>query len=394
MTVRTGLDRLRTSVPPFLRGRRVGLIAHQASVTGDLVHAVDVLRNRRDLRLTALFAPEHGFAGEQQDQVEIGVQKDLRTGLPIHSLYGPHRSPGPETLRSLDALVLDLQDVGVRYYTFIWTLALVLRAAAAARKSVVVLDRPNPLGGLRVDGNWPEEDHASFVGLHPLPVEHGLTIGEVARYLNATQGWGTDLHVVPMTGWTRAQRFGDTGLPWVLPSPNMPTVDTATVYGGGCLLEATNVSEGRGTTRPFEIVGAPYIDGNRLAEALGRHKLPGVLFRPLVFRPTFNKWAGQICGGVQWHVTDPSVFRSYWTGLVFLQTVRNLWPRQFRWLPPPYEYETVKPPMDILCGTDIPRRRIDRGEDLRPWARSWRGPLTLFRRDRKPFLMYPDTGRK
>jgi uncharacterized protein YbbC (DUF1343 family) len=344
--------------------------------------------------IAALFAPEHGLSADQQDQAPIDSDRDRHTNRPIFSLYGKTLSPTPAMLEKIDALLFDLQDIGIRYYTFIWTMALAMKACAQAGKPFLVLDRPNPLGGQRTDGNVLDPAYTSFVGLHPLPVEHGFTVGELALYLNTSQGWGADLHVVPMTGWTRDQRFSDTGLPWVLPSPNMPSLETATVYGGACLLEATNLSEGRGTTRPFEIVGAPFIDGARLADALHRWGLPGVRFRPLVFRPTFNKWAGKTCGGVQWHVTDTRRFRSFGTGIRFLHTVKRLWPKQFRWASPPYEYETVKPPIDILCGTDRVRLAIDRGEDLRPLERSWRLPLQRFEDVRRRFRLYPDTAGK
>jgi uncharacterized protein YbbC (DUF1343 family) len=256
-------------------------------------------------------------------------------------------------------------------------MALALEAAAKAGITFVVLDRPNPLGGA-VEGNMPDPAYCSFVGLYPLPVQHGKTVGELAVYFNKKYKWGADLHVIPMKGWKRSMRFDETGLPWVIPSPNMPTLDTATVYAGMCLLEATNLSEGRGTTKPFEIVGAPFIDGHRLARALEKRKLPGIIFRPLAFRPTFNKWANQTCGGVQLHVTNPKTFESFLTGLVFLQTVKQLYPRNFKWNPPPYEYETVKRPMDILCGTDQIRKAIDDGDNLINLSKTWPPALKSF----------------
>lgn len=358
MTVRTGLDVLASGRHPALTGRRVGLLVHQASVDRRLRHAVDLLAGRKDFRVTALFASEHGIYGDLQDQVPVDGARDPRTGLPVFSLYGPRRSPTPEMLDRVDALVFDLQDIGVRYYTFIWTMALALEASARAGKTFVVLDRPNPLGGA-VEGDLPEPGYESFVGLYPLRVRHGKTVGELAVEFNRKYRWKADLHVVKTRGWRRSMRFDETGLPWVMPSPNMPTLDTATVYAGMCLLEATNLSEGRGTTRPFEIVGAPFIDGHDLARALAVRKLPGVVFRPLVFRPTFNKWAGESCGGVQLHVTNPRTFKSYATGLVLLQTVKRMYPRRFQWKRPPYEYETKKMPIDILCGNSMVRRRIE-----------------------------------
>lgn len=369
------------------RGPRLGLIAHAASVRADLTPTAAALRGA-GFRLEALFAPEHGLTAALQDQAPVQGARDKSSGLPVYSLYGKTLAPTRAMLDNVDALVFDLQDIGVRYYTFVWTLALALEACARAKKPFIVLDRPNPLGGRR-DGNIQAADHLSFVGLHPVPVEHGLTAGEMAHWLNNTRAWGAELHVFRASGWRRGLRFNDTGLPWVLPSPNMPTLDTATVYGGTCLFEATNLSEGRGTTRPFEIVGAPFLDGDAWARALKSHPLAGVRFRPLVFRPTFNKWAGQLCGGVQLHVTDPAAFSSFQTGLALLHTAKRLAPRSFRWAPPPYEYETVKPPIDILTGSPLIRRAIDAGASLRPMAAGWAAQRAAFGRATAPHRLYP-----
>ena len=382
----TGLDHFLGSSGAPWKNKRLGLIAHGASVTRTLKHAVDVLP-KAGFNIAALFAPEHGLSADQQDQAPIDSDRDRHTHRPIFSLYGKTLSPTPAMLEKIDALLFDLQDIGIRYYTFIWTMALAMKACAQAGKPFIVLDRPNPLGGVIVEGNMPDPAFASFVGLYPLPVQHGMTTGELALYFDRTQKWGTDLHVIPMSGWRRDMRFNDTGLPWVLPSPNMPTLDTATVYGGMCLLEATNLSEGRGTTRPFEIVGAPYVDGAKLAKALHDQNLPGVQFRPLHFRPTFHKWAGQLCGGVQLHVTDPDPFKSFRTGLTFIQTVRRLFPK-FRWKPPPYEYETKKKPMDILCGTDRVRRWIEAQKNIVALEKSWREDRRNFAQERRKNLLY------
>lgn len=371
------------------RGPRLGLIAHAASVRADLTPTALALR-QSGFRIAALFAPEHGLSAALQDQAPVQGARDKDTGLPVYSLYGKTRTPTPAMLDKVDALLFDLQDIGVRYYTFVWTLALALEACARAKKPFIVLDRPNPLGG-RIDGNIQAADHLSFVGLHPVPVEHGLTAGELALWLNATRGWRAELHVVRASGWRRRLRFNETGLPWVLPSPNMPTLDTATVYGGTCLFEATNLSEGRGTTRPFEIVGAPFLDGDVWARALKPHGLSGVTFRPLVFRPTFHKWAGRLCGGLQLHVTDPVVFSAFQTGLALLHTAKRLAPRSFRWAPPPYEYETVKPPIDILAGTPLIRRAIDAGDSLRRLAAPWAARRSAFDRALRPFRLYPNS---
>jgi uncharacterized protein YbbC (DUF1343 family) len=291
-------------------------------------------------------------------------------------------------LRGLDALVIDLQDVGARYYTFVWTMTLAMKACAAAGVRVIVLDRPNPLGGVLTEGNWPDPRFSSFVGLYPLPVRHGLTIGELACYLNATHALGCELTVIPMRGWRRHMLWEDTKLTWVPPSPNMPTPDTARVYPGGCLIEGTNLSEGRGTTRPFEWIGAPFLDPHAYAEALTHLGLPGVCFRPARFRPTFHKWARRLCGGVQVHVTDVARFRPFLTGLGLIAAARAVAPRGFAWRPPPYEFERKRRPFDILCGTDAIRRAIEDGHSLALLAEQWRVPLRAWIRTRQRFLLY------
>jgi uncharacterized protein YbbC (DUF1343 family) len=291
-------------------------------------------------------------------------------------------------LRGLDVLVIDLQDIGARYYTYQWTMALALRACARAGVRVLVLDRPNPLGGVLVEGNVPDPAFASFVGLYPLPARPGLTLGEIARYLNARHALGAELEVVAMRGWRRRMLWEDTGLPWVPPSPNMPTPDTARVYPGGCLIEGTNLSEGRGTTRPFEWVGAPWLDAHAYAERLNAERLPAVVFRPARFQPTFQKHAGRVCGGVQIHVTDRARFKPFLTGLAVIAVARRQAPRAFRWRRPPYEFELRKLPIDILLGTDTIRRALTRGASLRAIERGWRRGLTAWQRGRVRWLMY------
>lgn len=386
--VQSGLDVLLARRLSILRGRRVGLLAHQASVNARLDHAVALLGDVRGARLAALFAPEHGLWGAPQDHAAIATERDPVTGLRAVSLYGARREPTPAMLRGLDVLVVDLQDVGARYYTFQWTLALVLRACAAAGVPVIVLDRPNPLGGEIVEGNVPDPAFASFVGLYPLAARPGLTLGEVARHLTLVHGLGGAVNVVEMRGWRRAMLWEDTGLPWVAPSPNMPTPDTARVYPGGCLVEGTNLSEGRGTTRPFEWVGAPWLDAHAYASALAAEDLPGVTFRPARFRPTFHKWAGRLCGGVQLHVTDRARFKPFLTGLAVVAVARRLAPRAFRWRRPPYEFERRRLPIDILLGTDTIRRALERGRPLRELEQSWQAALRGWRRSRARSLIY------
>jgi uncharacterized protein YbbC (DUF1343 family) len=388
MRVESGLEVLVHRRRGLLRGRRFGLVAHQASVDSRLDHAVTLLRDVRGAHLARLFAPEHGLWGAAQDLAPIRATRDPVSRLPVFSLYGARRAPSPAMLHGLDAIVVDLQDVGSRYYTFIWTMALVMRAAGRAGVPVIVLDRPNPLGGDALEGNVADPTFASFVGLYPLPVRHGLTIGEVARWLVHAHGIRCELTVVAMRGWRRAMSWHQTGLPWVAPSPNMPTPDTAAVYPGGCLFEGTNLSEGRGTTRPFEWVGAPWLDERRLADTLTAEDLPGVRFRPIRYTPTFHKWSGRLCGGVQIHVTDPMRYRPYLSGLAIVAVARRLAPRRFRWRRPPYEYEYRRLPFDILCGTDAIRLAIERGRPLREIERRWLPGLQTFRRRRTAVTLY------
>jgi len=387
-TVRSGLEVLVSRRPSLIRGRRAGLLCHQASVTRDATHAVDAIRNLSGARLVTLFGPEHGLVGAAQDHVGVGWAIDPATGLRVWSLYGPRLAPTPAMLDGLDLLIVDLQDVGSRYYTFNWTMVLAMRACARAGVSVLVLDRPNPLGGLALEGNIGDPEFSSFVGLYPLPIRHGLTIGELARYLNATQALGCDLTVVPMDGWRRAMRWEDIGLPWVAPSPNMPTPDTARVYPGGCLIEGTNLSEGRGTTRPFELIGAPFLDGRRLARALSRRQLPGVMFRAAGFEPAFHKFKGRHCQGVQLHVTDVRRFKPFATYLALIAEARRTAARHFRWKRPPYEFERRRLPIDLLCGGEAIRRAIERDVPLSHLERSWRPALARFARARRPHLLY------
>jgi molybdopterin-guanine dinucleotide biosynthesis protein MobB len=348
-----------------------------------------------ELDLRVLFGPEHGLTGAVQDMIAVGDGDTPSGRLRVVSLYGERfedLAPKVEDLAGLDAVVCDLPDVGSRYYTFVWTTALVMRACASRGIPVFVLDRPNPCGGLRVEGNLPEEKLLSFVGLWPVPPRHGMTPGEIARYVNAEFGFGCDLTVVPMkvegsAGPAPRGRVGDTPA-WVLPSPNMPTRDTALVYPGMCLLEGTNLSEARGTTRPFEVVGAPWLDADAAADAANRLGLPGVLFRPHVFRPTFHKHAGRDCGGVQLHVTDAEAFRPYETGLRLVQLLRDLDPVRFRWRTETYEYRSDVPAIDLLAGTPRYRELVDAGESLDAWVATFPEDLARFAPLRERSLLY------
>ena len=384
----TGLDRLLVSYLGRIKGQRLGLLCHQASVDRALDHAVDLIASARGVKLTALFAPEHGLWGTAQDHAFIRATRDPASELPVYSLYGRRRAPTSAMLSGLDALVCDLQDVGARYYTFVWTMTLVMEACARAGVRLIVLDRPNPLGGVQVEGNMPDLRFASFVGLYPLPVRHGMTMGELARYLNARCGLNCSLEVIPMSGWRRRMLWEETDLAWVAPSPNMPTPETARVYPGACLIEGTNLSEGRGTTRPFEWIGAPFIKSHELARALNAEGLPGIHFRPCQFQPTFHKWRGRVCGGVQLHVTDRRRFKPYLTGLALIAHARRLYPRQFAWRKPPYEFERRRLPIDLLCGTNRIRRQLQAGRSLSQMEAAWQPALAAFARSRRPYLLY------
>ena len=385
--VRTGLDVLRDSDFAPLRGKRVGLVCHPASIDSHYRHAAELLRSAAGVTLPALFGPEHGIHGTAQDLVGVG-HSDLNQ-LRVHSLYGASfesLKPTSDQLRDLDALVIDLQDVGSRYYTFQATMLYCLEACAENGVAAVVLDRPNPLGGVEVEGPALRSGFESFLGPHDIPTRHGLTVGELARLYRAECKLGVELEVVACDGWTRAMTFEQTRLPWVLPSPNMPTPDTAVVYPGQCLLEGTNLSEGRGTTRPFEVCGAPWIDPRELARRLEAEELPGVRFRPAWFRPTFQKFAGQDCGGVQLHVTDRETFRPVRTGLAVLAALRDVSGTRFAWRTEEYEFVSDRPAIDLLFGSDRERLALDAGVSWREIAAAWEPEEAAFRERRAAFL--------
>ena len=388
--MQNGLDIFEKNWPRKLKGSRVGLVVHPASVDRKLEHAGDCFFKSRKLELTAFFGPQHGIRGETQDNmIEWKGFRDKKTGLPVYSLYSNTRKPAPSMLKGLDVLVIDMQDAGSRYYTFIWTMELCMQACNELGKSVVMLDRPNPLGGIITEGTVLDMSFTSFVGQRPLPVRHGMTIAEIAGYLRDEYYPLLDFYIIPMKGWHRKMWFGETGLTWVLPSPNMPTPDTALVYPGMCLLEATNVSEGRGTTRPFEIFGSPFIDAEVLAEKLNSSRLPGVIFRPMYFQPTFQKHAGKLCGGAQIHVTNRNRFKPLKTGVAIIRVIRDLYPDRFKWKQPPYEYETEKMPIDILAGTDRVRKDIENGRPLEHMEEWWNEQRREFNKKvRKRYLIY------
>jgi uncharacterized protein YbbC (DUF1343 family) len=389
MAVRIGAEVLLKEKGGLLSGARVGVVVHPASVLPNLMHTADALSSGKSFRLVSLFGPQHGARGEKQDNmIESAFYRDPDTGLPVHSLYGDARKPTEEMLHDLDVLLFDLQDVGTRVYTFIHTMAYCMEACATFGKTMVVLDRPNPINGDQLEGDLLDPEFRSFVGLYPIPMRHGMTAGELARLYNSEFGIGCRLTVVPMQGWRRNMWFDETGLPWVMPSPNLPTLETAVVYPGMVLVEGTCLSEGRGTTRPFEYVGAPYINARALAEILNRLGLPGVCFRAIYFEPTFQKHAGRMCGGVQLHVEDRNRFEPYLTGISVISAVRSLYPESFQWREPPYEYEEKKMPIEILCGGTRVARQIDAQAPLQEIREGWQADLARFRVLRRAYLLY------
>lgn len=387
--VQLGLEVLLQQDCRSLWGSRVGLLVHPASVDSRLRHAVELLSQHPRVDLRALFGPQHGIRGETQDNmIEWTGFQDPTLHVPVFSLYGETRVPTVEMLNLIDTLVVDLQDVGSRYYTFVWTLALAMEACGRQGVRVMVLDRPNPLNGVTLEGPVLDTAFRSFVGLYAVPVRHGLTIGEAAFLLRDHFGVRCELEVVAMRGWQREFYWEDTGLPWVAPSPNIPRPTTALVYPGACLFEATNVSEGRGTTQPFELTGAPWAEPGPFARRLSEYALPGVVFRPLFFQPTFHKWCGLTIGGVQTHVTDRRAFRPWKTGLALLEAYLRTPSGRFQWNPPPYEYEYEKMPIDILAGTDQVRLHLESGRPVSELFERWDDDLELFARQRKPYLLY------
>ncbi len=390
MKLKVGLDILLEEKTNLLKGLRVGLVAHQPSVSESLEHAVTLLHRHPDINLTTVFGPQHGIWGETQDNmIEWESYQDPKTGLPFYSLYGETRKPKPEMLGDVDVMVIDLQDVGARYYTYIYTMALTMEACAEQGKQVIVLDRPNPINGTDIEGPVLDPEFKSFVGLYPIPVRHGMTSGELALFFNTECGINCDLTVIPMQNWNRNEYFDETGFPWVIPSPNMPALTTAVVYPGMCLFEATNVSEARGTTLPFELTGAPWIkDPHAFAERLHEFNLPGVTFRPLFFIPTFHKNKDELIGGVQAHVNDRGIFKPFITGVAMVSAYREAGGPAFEWNPPPYEYEYTLKPFDILSGGDRIRRQIEKNISLTEIEKTWQPALEEFRNTREEYLLY------
>ena len=386
--VRLGSDLLLSS--GRLRGARVGIVCNHASVDYGFAHIVDRLAAAEDVRLSAIFGPQHGFRSDVQDNmIETPHRDDPSRRIPVYSLYSETREPTPAMLKGLDLLVVDLQDIGARIYTYIYTMANCLRACGRHGVPVIVCDRPNPINGVDIEGALLRKGFESFVGLFPIPMRHGMTMAELARLFNEEFGLGAQLEVVRMDGWERSMFADETGLPWVMPSPNMPTLDTAIVYPGTVLFEGTLLSEGRGTTRPFELVGAPGVEAERFARELNTRGLPGVFFRPAVFEPTFQKHAKTTCGGCQVHVTDRRAYTPVLTGAALIEALQHAVPQGFAlWRQPPYEYEREKLPIDILAGSDVLRQQIEADAPLEDSAASWRDDEAAFRKARQPYLLY------
>lgn len=381
-TLRLGIEVLLSDLVDMLRGKRVGLVTNHTGTDRALASDIDLLRARPEVNLVALFGPEHGVRGDAQAGDKVASAIDAATGLPVYSLYGATKEPTPEMLAGVDILLFDIQDVGARFYTYPYTLLGVLRAAAKADIPVVVLDRPNPLGGELVEGPVLEKPYASFIGMFAMPVRHGMTMGELATMFVATEKLPTKLTVIRMKGWQRRDGAFRGGLPWVPPSPNMPTPDTALVYPGTALFEGTNVSEGRGTAKPFEQVGAPFIDAATLAKRLNEAGLPGVIFRPTHFTPTFSKFSGQHCGGVMLHVIDRKAFRPFLTGVTMVKAVHDLYPKAL-------EFRLGRPSFfDQLAGIDGVRMGILAGDSVAVIEARWRAKLERFKGQRKLYLLY------
>lgn len=387
VNTRLGSERLVAS--RALAGQRIGLVCNPASIDCRFQHVIDLIDRDSGGTLTAIFGPQHGFRSDVQDNmIESPHRTDPRRRVPIYSLYSETREPTPAMLSEVDTLVIDLQDVGTRVYTYVYTMANCLRACQRAGVPVIVCDRPNPIGGVEMEGPVLDPRYASFVGQFPIPLRHGMTIGELARLFNEAFGIGAPLEVIAMDGWRRSMFFEDTGLPWVITSPNIPTVDTTIVYPGAVLFEGTILSEGRGTTRPFELVGAPWIEAETLAGQMNGLGLAGVVFRPAVFEPTFHKHARQACGGCQVHVTNRRAFRPVHATVALLDAFHRADPSRFGWRDPPYEYEHEKIPIDVLYGSDTLRSALASGTSADDIVASWRPALDDFARRRASFLLY------
>lgn len=388
-TIRTGIENLIENPRQWIAGERIGLLCNPASVDRNFTHTRLLMDRVFPGQLTALYSPQHGFFAEKQDNmIESGDMLDPDLNIPVFSLYGATRVPDDRMFDPIDLLLVDLQDVGTRVYTFIYTLSYCLESARNFNIKVIILDRPNPIDGITVEGNCLTADCESFVGRYPIPMRHGLTVGEVGRLFNGYFKIGCELEVIPMQGWDRNMMFGDTGLPWIAPSPNLPTPASTLVYPGQVIWEGTNVSEGRGTALPFELFGAPFMDIGKIQATLENAQIPGVVLRPAVFEPTSNKWQQTACNGFQLHVTDPCQYRPYATSLHLLQAVVKHHRKEFEWKSPPYEYEFERMPIDLIIGDGTIRRRIENLEPLSEIEASWEEGLEEYKEISREFRLY------
>jgi len=376
--IRLGLTVLLENKFDLIEGKSVGLITNSTGVNENLQDNISLFIGNPKIKLKAIFSPEHGLWGSMQDAISIQSIQHDQVKIPVYSLYGKTNKPTPEMLEGIDTLIFDIQDVGVRFYTYVTTMAMVMQASAENDINFIVLDRPNPINGNILEGNVLDPDFSSFVGYLPILLRHGMTVGELARLFNEHFQIGANLDVVEMEGWKREMWFDNTGLQWVMPSPNMPTVDTATVYPGMCLFEGTNLSEGRGTTRPFEIIGAPWVDAHKLSDVLNNLYIPGVKFRPVYFIPTFSKYKDQRCGGVQIHITDRDKFILVKTALSMIEIIKQLYPDEFQWIPH----------FDLLMGTDKVRNDLSRGQSADDIIISWKDEISEFTNIRSKYLFY------
>lgn len=390
--VRTGLELFLGNLPGSVKGKRAGVLCHAPSITPDFRHVTEHLYKNKSFSLSSILGPQHGIFGQTQDNM-IEWEGSLHPlyKIPVFSLYGKYRKPSEEMLKTFDVLIVDIQDVGARLYTYVWTLKLCMEACTEASIPVIVLDRPNPVAGLWYDGPVLKEEFFTFVGGASIPLCHRMTIAEIALWIKAKYYPGCNLEVIKMEGWNRKMYYDQTGLPWVLPSPNMPTLQTAVVYPGMVLFEATNVSEGRGTTIPFELFGAPFIDSCRLSDELGSRNIKGCSFRVHNFIPTFNKYKDICCNGIQVHVTNRNIFRPVETVLEIMDAIiKTSPPGSFRFNDPPYEYEYSLMPFDILAGDNIMRRALRTGGSVVPEKERWKEEIEEFRKEFRELSLYGD----
>lgn len=384
----TGLENLAENPPKYLKGKKLGLLANPASVDSSFHHASSIINKAFPGQLKAMFSPQHGFYAEKQDNmIESRHSTDLKYGIPLFSLYSSTRIITKEMFDLIDVLIIDLQDVGTRVYTFIYTISFCMEAAAGYNKKIVILDRPNPLGGVEVEGNILSKDYRSFVGRFPIPMRHGLTVGEISSMFNDLLNIACKLYIIPMKAWKREMLFSDTALPFIAPSPNLPTPASTLVYPGQVIFEGTNISEGRGTTQPFELFGAPFIDRDKIFD-YARDKILGATLRPVCFQPTSGKWQDQVCSGFQIHVTDPHLFRPYKTSLMLLQQIIKYHKNDFKWKKPPYEYEYEKLPMDLILGSRKIRKKITEMKNIDSIELSWQKQLLEFKKMSQGYYLY------